>query len=564
MATNQSVREMSYTLIALANIQPSTYNPRKQFDEESLNELAESIRQQGVLQPINVRPIPETDRYEIVFGERRYKASLIVGLETIPATISNYTDEEAEEIAITENLQRKDVTPMEEANAYQRLIDSGRHDVKSLSLLFGKSENYIRSRLKFTSLIPEIAELMENELLSISVANEICRYGEDIQREVYEQHLRNSNGYSNWRGLKASEVANAIERDYTTNLEHYDFDKSVCALCPHNTNHLLLFCEGGCGKCSNRKCLNEKIASYMVDETLNLLSEYPYASVSKTMYRTNAEVAKRIEEMGIEIVPVDYTTGFPTEPETPEIADYETSEEYEEALKDYRNEMQEYEEERENIKRKHENGEINIFVEIGATDVRLVYLTASKIEDAHTKTSPIAELEKKDERNKEIAVERTIEDTKKKLLEVNMTDTKFSADEEKMVYYFLLSSLRRENYALVGVSEEKSGYLSEADKLEIISSLTAKTKAIIRRDYLLDNFKNAYRGNAVATMLQDFAKKHMPDDYKAIEDNYNGIYDKRKQRIEEKKALLIAEQEKEIQAQEEPLKQDIQPEESAA
>lgn len=136
MATNQSVREMSYTLIALANVQPSTYNPRKQFDEESLNELAESIRQQGVLQPINVRPIPETDRFEIVFGERRYKASLIAGLETIPATISNYTDEEAEEIAITENLQRKDVTPMEEANAYQHLIDSGRHDVKSLSLCF--------------------------------------------------------------------------------------------------------------------------------------------------------------------------------------------------------------------------------------------------------------------------------------------------------------------------------------------------------------------------------------------------------------------------------------------
>lgn len=564
MATNQSVREMSYTLIALANIQPSTYNPRKQFDEESLNELAESIRQQGVLQPINVRPIPETNRFEIVFGERRYKASLIAGLETIPATISNYTDEEAEEIAITENLQRKDVTPMEEANAYQRLIDSGRHDVKSLSLLFGKSENYIRSRLKFTSLIPEIAELMENELLSISVANEICRYGEDIQREVYEQHLRNSNGYSNWRGMKASEVANAIERDYTTNLEHYDFDKSVCALCPHNTNHLLLFCEGGCGKCSNRNCLNEKIASYMVDKTLNLLSEHPYASVSKTTYRTNAEVAKRIEEMGIEIVPVEYTTVFPSEPETPKIEDYETSEEYEEALKDYRNEMQEYDEEKENLKRKQEVGEINIFVEIGATDVRLVYHTAFQIEDVHTKTSPIAELEKKDERNKEIAVERTIEDTKKKLLEVNMADTKFSADEEKMVYYFLLSSLRRENYVLVGVSEETSGYLSEADKLKIISSLTAKTKAIIRRDYLLDNFKNAYRGNAVATMLQDFAKKHMPDDYKAIEDNYNGIYDKRKQRIEEKKALLIAEQEKENQAQEEPLEQDVQTAESAA
>ena len=131
--------------VALADIQPSNYNPRKNFDEKSLAELADSIRQQGVLQAIGVRPIAE-NRFEIVFGERRYRASQIAGLEEIPAVILDISDETAEEMAVTENLQRKDVTPIEEANAYQKLIESGRHDVQSLAVQFGKNESYIRTR----------------------------------------------------------------------------------------------------------------------------------------------------------------------------------------------------------------------------------------------------------------------------------------------------------------------------------------------------------------------------------------------------------------------------------
>lgn len=105
--------------VALADIQPSNYNPRKNFDEKSLAELADSIRQQGVLQAIGVRPIAE-NRFEIVFGERRYRASQIAGLEEIPAVILDISDETAEEMAVTENLQRKDVTPIEEAKSSSR------------------------------------------------------------------------------------------------------------------------------------------------------------------------------------------------------------------------------------------------------------------------------------------------------------------------------------------------------------------------------------------------------------------------------------------------------------
>ena len=129
--------------VSLALIQPSAFNPRKTFDEAALKELSDSIASQGVLQQIGLRPIADTDRYEIIFGERRYRASVMAGLETIPADIYDVTDDEAVEIAVTENLQREDVSPIEEANAYQSLMDSGRYDVQSLAVQFGKSEAYI-------------------------------------------------------------------------------------------------------------------------------------------------------------------------------------------------------------------------------------------------------------------------------------------------------------------------------------------------------------------------------------------------------------------------------------
>lgn len=90
---------------------------------------------------------------------------------------------------------------------------------------FGKTEAYIRTRLKFVSLIPEIAVLLEQDEITISVASEICRYGEEIQREVYDQHLKEGVQYNSWRGMKASEVAQSIERQYTADLNRYSFDK---------------------------------------------------------------------------------------------------------------------------------------------------------------------------------------------------------------------------------------------------------------------------------------------------------------------------------------------------
>src|SRR5580658_9835648 len=111
-----------YRDVSLALLIESTTNPRRTFEEESLKELAESIRSQGVLSPLLVRPV--TDRaFEIVFGARRYRAAQLADAATVPVRIKNLTDAEALEAQLIENLQRRDVHPMEEAEGFKRLLD---------------------------------------------------------------------------------------------------------------------------------------------------------------------------------------------------------------------------------------------------------------------------------------------------------------------------------------------------------------------------------------------------------------------------------------------------------
>ncbi|KAB6598860.1 ParB/RepB/Spo0J family partition protein [Phocaeicola vulgatus] len=556
-AATQAV-EKNITSVALANIQSSSYNPRKNFDETSLAELAESIRQQGVLQPIGVRPIAD-NRFEIVFGERRYRASLMAELAEIPAIVMEISDETAEEMAITENLQRKDVTPIEEANAYQKLIDSGRHDVQSLTVQFGKTEAYIRTRLKFVSLIPEIALLLEQDELTISVATEICRYGEDIQHDIYDKHLKEGLLYNSWRGMKASEVAKNIERNYTTDLNRYSFDKTLCLSCPHNTNNMMLFCEGGCGNCANRSCLDEMQTSYLMEKAVQIMGQRPLALLCRGFYGSNEKVVERLVTSGFEVEDLSMRPNdYPEEPEAPQVEDYENTEEYAEAYKEYEKELSDYNDECEEVNRRGEAGEITLYVTIERNDVSLCYVENTEMqtvagETQETVVSPIEKLEKQDKRNKEIALEKTVEDTKKRILEVDMTETKFGADEDKMIYFFLLASLRKEHFEAVGIEDKGSYYyLTGEDKMRIIENLTAKQKAVIRRDFLIANFKEAFGNNAVASLLLGFAQKHMPEKLADIQNGYNEIYEKRHQRIEEKKAVLLVQEQAKQEESEQP------------
>ncbi|HZW83132.1 MAG TPA: ParB/RepB/Spo0J family partition protein [Candidatus Deferrimicrobium sp.] len=154
--------------ISLDSIVANPDQPRRKFDKEKLNELAESIKTHGVVQPIVVRT--KNNKFEIVAGERRYRASLIAGLNSIPAVIKEYSDSQMSEIALIENIQREDLDPIEESNAYRLLIDEHKFTQETLAERIGKSRPFIANSLRLLNLPPQIQRYVSEGKLSVGHA----------------------------------------------------------------------------------------------------------------------------------------------------------------------------------------------------------------------------------------------------------------------------------------------------------------------------------------------------------------------------------------------------------
>lgn len=166
--------EESVQDIELSLIRANPYQPRRTFDKQALNELAASIKKSGVFQPIILRkPDPQINRYEIVAGERRFRASKIAGQKTIPAIIRAMSDEQMMEIAVLENLQREDLTPLEEAQAYQTLMDKLSLTQAQVAAKLGKSRPYIANYLRLLGLPVPIKEALNSGQLSMGQARTI-------------------------------------------------------------------------------------------------------------------------------------------------------------------------------------------------------------------------------------------------------------------------------------------------------------------------------------------------------------------------------------------------------
>ena len=151
-------------MVRLSLVEPNRSQPRKQFEEESLKELAESIRQYGVIQPLIVRKVK--DHYEIVAGERRWRAAKIAGLKEVPVLIREYEDRQASEIALIENLQRKDLNPMEEAMAYRDLMEEYGLKQAEVAEKVSKSRTVITNALRLLKLEPSVQKMVEEGTLS--------------------------------------------------------------------------------------------------------------------------------------------------------------------------------------------------------------------------------------------------------------------------------------------------------------------------------------------------------------------------------------------------------------
>ena len=560
-------------LLDLNKIVNSTYNPRKDFREETLLELSESIRQSGVLQPICVRP--KDEGFEIVYGERRYWAAAMAGLKYIPALVRELTDAEAEDAAITENLQREDVKPREEAAAYNKAIQSGRHTIESLVGKFGKSEAYIRSRLKLCGLIDALAEQLDKEEISVGVATEIAKYPAEVQQQVFDEHFAEG-CYSSWKNARVKEIARRLYERYMTKLESYNFDKTECLSCQHNTANQVLFrdeCSGGCAGCQNRECMIRKNNEFLVQKAVKLLKDDPHTTLA-TDGETPAAVLEALEKEGYHVEELEYNAGYydkaPQMPDVPQAENYVSEVDFAEAQERYEARMARFAEQTQQLEFDVSEGRVRKYAVIRSLDIEFRYeelddeereVTVDDGQGGHTvhvtvvPPSPLEGLLQQDRRNREICYEHITTDMKRVFLDVKVANKPLQKEEQQMFYYAVMQRVMSDSkLRQCGFRPKESSYLTDSEQFAAAGRITAKQQAALIRAYLVDYFRSAapeYRctdETLLTGMMCRFADMNFTEQSQKVQQEYLKVYERRKARLQEQIDALQAKAEAEEMA----------------
>ena len=183
-------KENEVVYLHLDDIIPNRFQPRQIFDEKALKELAVSIKEHGVIQPIIVRNIG--NKYEIIAGERRYKASALAGLTTIPAIVRNLDDKESSKVALLENLQRKNLNPIEEAKTYQKILELDQMTQEELAKTMGKSQSAVANKLRLLSLTDDVQDALLKDQISERHARTLLNAKDaDTQKKLLKEVIDN-------------------------------------------------------------------------------------------------------------------------------------------------------------------------------------------------------------------------------------------------------------------------------------------------------------------------------------------------------------------------------------
>jgi len=265
----QNSSEFQY--IAIDTIHESATNPRRTFDDCKLGELAESIRTNGLIQPVTVRP--NLEGFEIVAGARRFRAAQLAELFSLPARIVEITDAQALEWQLVENSQRVDVHPYEEAQGFQRLLDMPGYDVSTLVQKSGKSASHIYARLSLLQLIPAVADAFTQERITASHANLIARLPQESQAEAYEQCWRKDWQEKEAHLLPAKNLSAWIQANLYLSLADAPFDREdptlnpaagACVTCPRRSGYnTSLFADVQGDQCLDGPCYQTKITAHI-------------------------------------------------------------------------------------------------------------------------------------------------------------------------------------------------------------------------------------------------------------------------------------------------------------
>ncbi|TWI80544.1 ParB/RepB/Spo0J family partition protein [Lacibacter cauensis] len=290
----------------------------RQIDEDpaELEQLVASVKKDGIFQPVLVRTHKtEPDRYELIFGNRRFAAAQLAQLETIPAQVKEVADDNILEVQVIENLQRKDVHPMDEAAAYKAYKEKNGCDVKELAAKFSKPERYIAHRLALTTLIPELQKDFLKKQLTIAQAEVFAKLNPEQQKELMKAETQYGTRYAS----SVADLHDEINRLFLHDLGKAPFDKNdatllpkagACSSCQKRTACRTLLFEDVAKEdhCLDGKCFSMKIDLHLVKKANDIIAHEPNIAFAVEQYSDNPP-KRIIDEAKKMKVPV-YTNGY--------------------------------------------------------------------------------------------------------------------------------------------------------------------------------------------------------------------------------------------------------------
>ena len=526
-------------LIETIQIVSSPLNPRKVVDQNSIIELAESIKSIGLLQPVTIRPkiidnsMPENNVYELVLGSRRLAATRLNGEEHILAIIKDMNDDEVLEAMIIENLQRKDIEPLDEAKAFNELLLKGISYV-DIAAKVGKSPEFVKLRIKLNYLIPEFQTMLTDNKLSLSAAFELCKVINEIQEAIYSQHYADGiEEIQDWNKLTIAELKEKLSKQFIP-LASADFSLSECVGCAYNTSgpHSL-FSEYNGDNCTNISCFQTKKQAHIIATIKeNIANDIPImckASAEKTI--------AQLKELGVE-EPILYLSSkydlslYPETDNDDEINNYDAQSVafgYTRAftvgmIKD---------------KNKYLYFKLKDVVEETTTEVNKVpeNVPVAVKEAIKEEQNEVEKLQKKDKRNSELRDEKIIADTKKLLIDSDYRDKEnplFEFENHILMGSILFLCTNTKIKEITGKFDKSLGYL------ENVANITPGDRNIIRRCYIKQLLVSATvdSNKDIQEMLKTISLNLYTEKYNAIEAQHEEKYLEQKKRINARIAVI--------------------------
>lgn len=562
--------ELQFQNIALKDITPDPNQPRKYYEEQAMNELTQSVRESGVLQPILVREQPDRhNKYILVCGERRYRASIAAKLKTIPAVIRDLTDEEALQLQIVENLQRKDVNPMEEAVAFKSFIEGKDWSFDDIAKRVGKSEYYVKQRIKLNSLTADFQKLLFQNKMSVATALLMAQLPEDTQTQVFDGRVDEDDlNNPNYEFQVNKYYMNSYKGDLnnaTFNTEDADLVPSMgpCTICQFNSAAAKLFPDDT-ARCNNISCYKNK-SNIAFERDLTLYSEDPSCVLITGQYNPDSETKKLMASLNGVLEYNQYE--IEDAPDFPDRDDYEGDNDTEaEDEADYQRAVANYEAELEEYNEKIKSGSyIKAFIIGGNDRGKTAYIKlkkSAKISTTQNQSSNSAEnkvtedidaeiqrLKDKEKRNKEIDGNKVWD-----LVKVKFLPGKYAEEMGESLTDLEVKAVAKTMYNALGWnSKDEFRKLFKIDgRSKEFPELDNVTFNRMCRYFFLSLLPPAYcttgiNDNQDASLCMEIAEQYFPGQLLEIKDDANLKAEKRIKRVEAR-IKELQEQKKELKA----------------